>query len=167
MHGRGRRADRDGFDRAAPGDRQDRRVGGRRRGRDQRHGGAERRDGARRSREDPARRRRPEPGHVPGAGVPAQLGALPRRAPARGLTAERSGRPMDDDAALADTAAALEDTLAFLTLRSDGGDGWIGDAPEWFGDILFGGFVIAQAITAATRNPPEGRRLHSLHAYFL
>jgi acyl-CoA thioesterase-2 len=74
---------------------------------------------------------------------------------------------MDDDAALVDTAAALEETLAFLTLRSDGGDGWIGDAPEWFGDILFGGFVIAQAIIAATRNPPDGRRLHSLHAYFL
>jgi acyl-CoA thioesterase-2 len=27
--------------------------------------------------------------------------------------------------------------------------------------------VIAQAIIAATRNPPESRRLHSMHAYFL
>src|SRR4029079_54247 len=45
--------------------------------------------------------------------------------------------------------------------------GFIGDAPEWFGDYLFGGFVIAQAIVAATRDAPEGRRLHSLHAYFL
>jgi hypothetical protein len=35
----------------------------------------------------------------------------------------------DDDAALVETAAALEETLAFLTLRSDGGDGWVGDAP--------------------------------------
>src|SRR5205807_1557326 len=35
------------------------------------------------------------------------------------------------------------------------------------GDYLFGGFVIAQAIVAATRDAPEGRRLHSLHAYFL
>ena len=26
---------------------------------------------------------------------------------------------------------------------------------------------MAQAIHAATRNAPEGRRLHSLHAYFL
>ena len=33
--------------------------------------------------------------------------------------------------------------------------------------MLFGGFVIAQAIVAATRDAPEGRRLHSLHAYFL
>jgi acyl-CoA thioesterase-2 len=72
-----------------------------------------------------------------------------------------------------DTAAALEETLAFLTVRpgeqADGeaGDTWVADAPEWFGDYLFGGFVIAQSIIAATRNAPEGRRLHSLHAYFL
>ena len=70
-----------------------------------------------------------------------------------------------------DTAAALAETLTFLTLRAgagdEGGDEWIGDAPDWFGDYLFGGFVIAQSIIAATRNAPEGRRLHSLHAYFL
>ena len=73
-----------------------------------------------------------------------------------------------------DIAAVVEETLAFLTVRPDGdrgdagiGDAWIGDTPDWFGDVLFGGFVIAQAIIAATRNAPEGRRLHSLHAYFL
>jgi acyl-CoA thioesterase II len=32
---------------------------------------------------------------------------------------------------------------------------------------MFGGSVIGQAITAITRNAPEGRRLHSLHGYFL
>ena len=66
-----------------------------------------------------------------------------------------------------DTAAALAETLTFLTLgpgaSGDGGAEWIGDAPDWFGDYLFGGFVIAQSIIAATRNAPEGRRLHSLH----
>ena len=73
----------------------------------------------------------------------------------------------------ADTAAALEEMLAFLTVRpgehtdGDTGDSWISDSPEWFGDYLFGGFVVAQSIIAATRNVPEGRRLHSLHAYFL
>ena len=63
----------------------------------------------------------------------------------------------------------LAETREFLTVRPDGdaGDRWVGDAPGWFGDVLFGGFVIAQAIIAATRNAPEGRRLHSLHAYFL
>jgi acyl-CoA thioesterase-2 len=32
---------------------------------------------------------------------------------------------------------------------------------------MFGGSVVGQAITAITRNAPEGRRLHSLHGYFL
>ncbi len=68
-----------------------------------------------------------------------------------------------------DIAEALAETLEFLTVRpqGDSGDEWVGEAPAWFGDYLFGGFVIAQAIIAATRNAPEGRRLHSLHAYFL
>jgi len=68
-----------------------------------------------------------------------------------------------------DVGAALAETLEFLKVRpgGDAGDTWIGCAPGWFGDYLFGGFVIAQAIIAATRNAPGGRRLHSLHAYFL
>lgn len=68
-----------------------------------------------------------------------------------------------------DIADALAETLEFLTVRpqGDGGDEWVGEAPAWFGDYLFGGFVIAQAIIAATRNAPEDRRMHSLHAYFL
>src|SRR3954451_10936131 len=73
---------------------------------------------------------------------------------------------MDDDPF--DVSAALVEMLEFLTVRPDGGpDCWVGDAPDWFGDYLFGGFVIAQAIIAATRNAPDGRRLHSMHAYFL
>lgn len=68
-----------------------------------------------------------------------------------------------------DIGPVLAETLEFLSVRPSGGgqDAWVGEAPEWFGDYLFGGFVIAQAIIAATRNAPEGRRLHSLHAYFL
>jgi acyl-CoA thioesterase-2 len=75
---------------------------------------------------------------------------------------------MEEEAEL-NTGAALDEMLAFLTLRleDERDDVWIGEAPDWFGDYLFGGFVIAQAIVAATRNAPEGRRLHSLHAYFL
>jgi len=65
-----------------------------------------------------------------------------------------------------DLDTLIAETLEFLRVRPDG-DGWIGDAPSWFGDQLFGGFVIAQAIVAATRAAPEGRRMHSLHAYFL
>jgi acyl-CoA thioesterase II len=64
--------------------------------------------------------------------------------------------------------AALAETLEYLTLRpGDVDNTWVGDAPDWFGDYLFGGFAIAQTIIAATRDAPPGRRLHSLHAYFL
>jgi acyl-CoA thioesterase-2 len=68
-----------------------------------------------------------------------------------------------------DVDAVIAETLAFLTLRPDAEDAgsWVGDAPEWFGPVLFGGFPIAQAIMAATRDAPEGRRFHSMHAYFL
>jgi acyl-CoA thioesterase-2 len=70
-------------------------------------------------------------------------------------------------AAPPDPASALAETLAFLSLeRADDGS-WIAPSPEWFGDYLFGGFVVAQAMVAATRDAPDGRRLHSLHAYFL
>jgi acyl-CoA thioesterase II len=65
-----------------------------------------------------------------------------------------------------DPAAVVEETLRYLAVRRDG-DGWTGDTPDWFGERLFGGFVIGQAVAAATRVTPPDRRLHSLHAYFL
>src|SRR5438067_7546949 len=64
----------------------------------------------------------------------------------------------------------LDQFLAFLDVRADAGDASVitGQPAEFFdGDYLFGGVVIAQAIAAATLGVPEGRRLHSLHAYFL
>jgi acyl-CoA thioesterase-2 len=60
----------------------------------------------------------------------------------------------------------VQETIDLVGVRPDG-DGWIGDTPTWFGDYLFGGWVIAQAVHAATRAAPDGRRMHSLHAYFL
>jgi acyl-CoA thioesterase-2 len=62
--------------------------------------------------------------------------------------------------------AVVAETLEFMTVRPEG-DGWVGATPSWFGEYLFGGFVVAQAVYAATRTAPEGRRMHSLHAYFL
>ena len=63
----------------------------------------------------------------------------------------------------------LAQMLEFVSVEPAGGDGeWIGQPPHWWsGDYLFGGLVISQAIVAATRNAPEGRRLHSMHVYFL
>jgi acyl-CoA thioesterase II len=74
-----------------------------------------------------------------------------------------------ESGAAVDVDAVVAETLRFLTLRPHGDDPdrWVGDAPEWFGEYLFGGFVIAQAIVAATRSLASGRRLHSMHAYFL
>jgi acyl-CoA thioesterase-2 len=67
---------------------------------------------------------------------------------------------------VADAEAAVQDAIRFLTVRPEG-ERWIADTPTWFGEHLFGGIVIAQAVHAATRTAPEGSRIHSLHAYFL
>jgi acyl-CoA thioesterase-2 len=76
---------------------------------------------------------------------------------------------MGDGQPALDVDAAVAETLQFLTVRPspDDGEVLVGEAPQWFGEYLFGGFVIAQAIIAATRTAPAGRRLHSMHAYFL
>ena len=57
--------------------------------------------------------------------------------------------------------------LQALTLRPTD-NGWTGEMPgDLWGLVVFGGFVIAHAVLAATRDAPAGRRMHSLHAYFL
>jgi acyl-CoA thioesterase-2 len=65
-----------------------------------------------------------------------------------------------------DFTELLAQTVRFLTLEPGPG-GWIGQPAEWPGEYLFGGFVIAQALMAASRNAPAGTRIHSMHAYFL
>jgi acyl-CoA thioesterase-2 len=61
------------------------------------------------------------------------------------------------------------DQLAFLTgVKPGDGEGeYIGAVVDDQDDVMFGGSVVGQAITAMTRDAPEGRRLHSLHGYFL
>lgn len=70
----------------------------------------------------------------------------------------------------ADTAPAIDaivaETLDHLDVRADG-ETFEGPSPDWFGPVLFGGFLVAQGVAAVCRTSPEGRRLHSLHAYFL
>jgi acyl-CoA thioesterase-2 len=68
-----------------------------------------------------------------------------------------------------DIDIALDEMLAFLAVRRDDRDGTqlVGESPTWGGDILFGGFVLAQAISALHAGCPEGRRLHAIHAHFL
>ncbi|MHB1488335.1 MAG: acyl-CoA thioesterase [Acidimicrobiales bacterium] len=65
-----------------------------------------------------------------------------------------------------DVTEAVSETLHFLVVRAQNGE-LIGQPPEWSGDYLFGGFVIAQALIAATYEVPSEVRVHSMHAYFL
>lgn len=65
-----------------------------------------------------------------------------------------------------DLDAVIAETIEFVAVVPDG-DGWIGRSPDWFGPMLFGGFILGQAVHAATRTAPEGSRMHSMHGYFL
>lgn len=62
--------------------------------------------------------------------------------------------------------AVVAETLEHLDVRADG-ETFAGPSPDWFGPVLFGGFLVAQGVAALCRTAPEGRRLHSLHGYFL
>lgn len=63
-------------------------------------------------------------------------------------------------------AARGAELAAAMTVRPDG-DGYLGTCPDWFDGHLFGGVLIGQAVHAASLTGSAGRRLHSLHAYFL
>lgn len=66
----------------------------------------------------------------------------------------------------AEQDGAVADVIAALSVRRDG-EGWIGDTPIMSRRAVFGGFLVGQAVMAATSEAPQGRRLNSLHAYFL
>jgi acyl-CoA thioesterase-2 len=72
---------------------------------------------------------------------------------------DATGAPIDVD-------ALVEETIEYISVRPES-DGWVGDAPFWFGDRLFGGFVVAQSVYAASSTGPPDKRIHSLHGYFL
>ena len=42
-----------------------------------------------------------------------------------------------------------------------------GECTPFAGGHVFGGLVIGQALSAAQNSVPDGRAVHSLHAYFL
>lgn len=44
---------------------------------------------------------------------------------------------------------------------------FVGHIPEDWEELVFGGCVIGQAITAATKTAPDASRVHSFHGYFL
>lgn len=66
---------------------------------------------------------------------------------------------------------SVDELVAAFTVRQGQDGRWTAMPPAWFGDRLFGGMLIGQAVAAAfaaqsPEHPPE-RRMHSLHAYFL
>ena len=62
--------------------------------------------------------------------------------------------------------SSLEELLRNLDLERLDADLFLGQPGAGEGR-LFGGMVAAQCVVAAGRTVPEGRRLHSLHSYFL
>ncbi|QKW08938.1 thioesterase family protein [Streptomyces sp. NA04227] len=54
-----------------------------------------------------------------------------------------------------------------LRLEPDGEDRFLGQCHPSRRGVGFGGSVLSQSLAAAARTAPEGRPVHSLHAYFL
>ena len=61
---------------------------------------------------------------------------------------------------------ASDEFLALLELEQRG-DTWIGQTPDWYGPVVFGGIGLALTVRAACADATTGSRLHSLHAHFL
>jgi acyl-CoA thioesterase II len=71
---------------------------------------------------------------------------------------------------MSDTASVedlVDETLRHLAIDRAADGSLRATTPGWFGEYLFGGFVLAQAVAAGCEFAPPDRRLHSLHAYFL
>jgi acyl-CoA thioesterase II len=47
------------------------------------------------------------------------------------------------------------------------GEEWVGRAPAWSREVVFGGVLMGQTVSAATSASVDGRRIHSIHMYFL
>lgn len=62
---------------------------------------------------------------------------------------------------------AAVDEFVQLLRHERRGDAWVGQTPDWFGPVVFGGVGLALTISAACAEAPAGARLHSLHAHFL
>ena len=59
--------------------------------------------------------------------------------------------------------------LALLTgvKPGDAPGTYVGEVPDDWEEVMFGGCVIGQSISAVTRDAPAGARVHSFHSYFL
>lgn len=60
----------------------------------------------------------------------------------------------------------LTDLIAALQVVPRGGGRFAAASPDWWGDRLFGGMVVAQALSAAMKSVPAPLVPHSMHGYF-
>jgi len=60
----------------------------------------------------------------------------------------------------------LAELLDILRLGREGDDRFRAASPGWWGERLFGGMVVAQALSAACQCVEETMQVHSLHGYF-
>ena len=74
------------------------------------------------------------------------------------------GADANDRVALQQTA--IDDFLGLLQ-HDRHGDVWVGQTPDWYGPVVFGGIALAITISAACSDAPAGSRLHSIHGHFL
>jgi acyl-CoA thioesterase-2 len=70
----------------------------------------------------------------------------------------------DDETSEPDLATAV--TVA-PTGRGEGWESFAVAPPDWFGDRLFGGMILAYAANAALHTVEPERPMHSMHGYFL
>lgn len=66
-----------------------------------------------------------------------------------------------------DHATSPGDLASVFDLDQLKPDTWLGHGPDLGWGRIYGGLIVAQALRAATLSVPEGRRVHSLHAYFV
>ena len=70
----------------------------------------------------------------------------------------------DRDAERTERARELAEVV-WVTPTGD--DTFRADTPDWFGDRVFGGIIVAQALSAMRQTAADDMRAHSLHGYFL
>lgn len=65
------------------------------------------------------------------------------------------------------TSVGSMSTQPSLELEPHGVDTFVGVSPDYPWGRIYGGLVVAQALTAATRTVDPDHHVHSLHAYFI
>jgi acyl-CoA thioesterase II len=60
-----------------------------------------------------------------------------------------------------------QELLRFCSARPCGDDRFEAEGPDWHGGRVFGGIVLAQAVSAALQTVDPSRAVHSMHGYFL